>query len=434
MSRTTLFPARRIVTLDPTLPEASHIAVRDGRILAVGGPDCAAPWGAFEIDDRLSDAVLLPGFVEGHAHLLAGAMWDFTYIGFQDRADPDGRLWAGLADTGAVVARLREALTALAADAPLIAWGFDPIFLDGERLNRRHLDAVATDRPVVVIHSNFHLMTVNSAGLALAGYDRGTDAEGVARFGDGEPSGELQEMAAMFPIFRRLALDISALARSERAVEAFARTALRAGVTTSTDLMNDLAEPDLERLLAVTGRPDFPLRLAPMLNGLSGPPREVAERAKALKARSTDRLRLGGVKVMTDGSIQGYTARLKWPGYVTGHPNGIWNTPPERLFELVDALHGAGIQMHIHTNGDEASEVALDALERAIARHGGGDIRHTLQHAQMAGPDQFRRMARLGICANLFANHLWFFGDAHFESTVGPERAHRIDACRSTRA
>ena len=407
------------------------MAVRDGHILAVGDADCAAPWGEFRHDDRYRSAVLTPGFVEGHAHMMTGAMWNYTYAGHQDRIDPDGRKWNGLTDITGVMAGLKSALASLPTDQPLLAWGFDPIFLPTERLNRRHLDAVSADRPVVVMHSNFHLMTVNSAALALAGYDRNTNAVGVARFDDGEPNGELQEMAAMFPVMRRLGIDFRGLARAEPAMRGFARSAMRVGVTTSTDLLNELAADDVAKLAAVTARDDFQLRIVPALNGMAQPPEEVARYATELRKRSTDKLRLGAVKLMADGSIQGYTGRLKWPGYVTGHPNGIWNTPPALLTEQIVCLHREGLQMHIHVNGDEASEAALDAIEEAQARHPRSDHRHTLQHCQMADEAQFRRMAALGVCVNLFANHIWYFGDQHYERTVGPDRAMRLDACAS---
>jgi predicted amidohydrolase YtcJ len=214
-------------------------------------------------------------------------------------------------------------------------------------------------------------------------------------------------------------------------MRAFAKTAMRAGVTTSADLLSELAEDDIDVLLGVAAEEDFPLRIVAVLSAMSGTPNQVAARAAALGKRSSDRLRMGAVKIVTDGSIQGYTARLKWPGYVTGHPNGIWNVPPAQLDELVATLHAAGIQMHIHVNGDEASEAALDALDRAMRNHGRGDHRHTLQHCQMAGEDQFRRMAALGLCVNLFANHIWYFGDQHWRLTIGPDRAMRMDACRS---
>jgi predicted amidohydrolase YtcJ len=431
MADTVVYSASKIITMDPTLPEATHVAVRDGLILAVGTADCARPWGDFRHDDRYRDAVLMPGFVEGHAHMMTGAMWNYAYAGYQDRIDPDGRKWDGLTDIAGVMAGLKRALAERPAGKPLIAWGFDPIFLPTERLNRRHLDEVSSDLPIVVMHSNFHLMTANSAALSIVGYDRNTNAVGVARFDDGEPSGELQEMAAMFPLMRRLGMDFRGLARTEFAMRNFAKSAMRVGVTTSTDLLTDLPEDDIATLTALTGRDDFQLRIVPALNGITQPAEDIARRVAELRKRSTDKLRLGAVKLMADGSIQGYTGRLKWPGYVTGHPNGIWNTPPDLLKEQIVHLHREGVQMHIHVNGDEASEAALDALEEAQALYPRFDHRHTLQHCQMADDAQFRRMAALDLCVNLFANHIWYFGDQHYERTMGPDRAMRLDACGS---
>jgi predicted amidohydrolase YtcJ len=373
----------------------------------------------------------MPGFVEGHAHMMTGAMWNYAYAGYQDRIDPDGRKWEGLTDIAGVMAGLKRALAELPAGKPLIAWGFDPIFLPTERLNRRHLDEVSSDLPIVVMHSNFHLMTANSAALSIVGYDRNTNAVGVARFEDGEPNGELQEMAAMFPLMRRLGMDFRGLARTEFAMRGFAKSAMRVGVTTSTDLLTDLPEDDIATLTALTGREDFQLRIVPALNGITQPAEDIARRVTELRKRSTDKLRLGAVKLMADGSIQGYTARLKWPGYITGHPNGIWNTPPDLLKEQIVRLHREGVQMHIHVNGDEASEAALDALEEAQTLYPRFDHRHTLQHCQMADDAQFRRMAALDLCVNLFANHIWYFGDQHYERTMGPDRAMRLDACGS---
>ena len=86
------------------------------------------------------------------------------------------------------------------------------------------------------------------------------------------------------------------------------------------------------------------------------------------------------------------------------------------------------MQLHIHTNGDEATELALDAIEAAQIAAPRPDHRHTLQHCQMASAAQFRRMKSLGVCVNLFANHLFYWGDAHYELTMGPERAARLDA------
>lgn len=431
MSKITVFKTKTIVTMDPNCPDATHVAVRDGRILAVGSADCADAWGPVHHDNSLSHATLMPGFVEGHAHMMAGAIWDYTYAGFHDRIDPDGTPWNGLETLDAVVARFVVAEAALPADAPLVGWGFDPIFLPGERLSRVHLDQVSTDRPIAIIFSNFHLMCVNSAALEMAGYDAGTNVEGVVKGPDGTPTGELQEMAAMFPIMRRLGIDFRNLSQRDTSIRSYGKVANRAGVTTLTDLFSELQDDDLAMMQEITGEEDFPLRIVPALGAVGGSAEDIADRALRLRALSSDKLRLGAVKLMTDGSIQGWTARVKWPGYVGGQPNGIWNMAPDQIVDFCAKLHARGVQIHIHVNGDEASEVVIDALEAAMSAAPWAGHRHVLQHGQLMGADQFRRCAELGLCVNLFANHIWYFGDQHAALTVGHDRAERMDGARS---
>ena len=431
MADITVFKAKKIITMDPSRPEATHVAVQDGKILAVGDATCADAWGKVMHDDSLAAHVLTPGFVEGHAHMMAGKMWDFAYAGFHDRIDPQGKLHKGMTTIDAVIARLKERAAQLPDGVPLFAWGLDPIFLPTERLNRSHLDEVATDRPIAVLFSNFHLMCVNSIALEMAEFSAATNLEGVVKDAKGEPSGELQEMAAMFPIMRRLGIDFRELSQGEDAMLSYAEVCMRAGVTTVTDLYSQMEEEDLATMLRVTGAPDYNVRIVPALGATGAQPDELAKRALALKAKSTDKLRLGAVKLMTDGSIQGWTGRVKWPHYVGGQPNGLWNTTPEEIFALCEAMYKYGVQMHIHVNADEASEVSLKACEAAARKHPWPGARHVFQHCQMMGPDQFARAKELDICTNIFANHLWYFGDQHVALTIGEDRASRMNAARS---
>jgi predicted amidohydrolase YtcJ len=144
---------------------------------------------------------------------------------------------------------------------------------------------------------------------------------------------------------------------------------------------------------------------------------------------STDRLRLGHVKIHADGSIQGFTARLRWPGYYNGAPNGLWYATPEQLQEIFELALEHDLLVHTHTNGDEATELTLDMLQRALFKFPRADHRFTLQHCQLADAAQFRRMKKLGVCVNLFSNHAYYWGDQHYEKTVGPERAQGMNAC-----
>ena len=432
-SATTIYAARGILTMNPAQPRATHVAVRDGRILGVGSRESLAGWGPAEVDERYADKVLMPGLVEGHCHLPEGGMWKFVYVGFYDRRGPDGRLWEGLKSFDAVAGRLREAEAALAPDATLIGWGFDPIFFEGRRMDVRDLDAVSARRPVVVMHASMHLMNVNTPMLARAGIDRDTDIEGVTRMENGQPSGELCEFAAMFPVMRLIGSPFRTVGVSEDGLRMFGKVAQWAGVTTATDLVNELGDDGLRTLARVTAEPDYPVRIVPAASALTyaGDPARCLAKLEEARALNHGKLHFGMVKLVVDGSIQGFTARVRWPGYYNGAPNGIWVIAPAELDTLVQAYHDAGAQLHIHTNGDEATQLAIEAVDRALRRSPRRDHRHTLQHCQMADTAQFRRMASLGMCANLFANHIYYWGDAHYALTMGPDRANRMDACAS---
>ncbi len=438
MSKTTVYAARKIITMNPMQPAASHVAVRDGRILSVGSLEQAKAWGNVELDNRFADHVLMPGLIEGHCHLKEGGMWSMPYLGWFDRRDPNGKVWPGLRSMQAVIDRLhaidREMqLAGSGSDIPLVAWGFDPIYFDNERMTVQHIDRACPDRPVVIAHANGHLMNVNTAMLRLAGITRATEIEGVIKFENGEPTGELQEPAAMFPVVRRIGNAGLLAPMDDAGMAGFAAIARNQGVTTATDLVNRLSESDCDTLERACASEDFSVRLLPAFQAFHGThgAQEGSAHVRALMARNTDRLRYGLVKMMLDGSIQGFSARLRWPGYFNGASNGIWVTEPSQFERDFEVYHNAGLTIHTHTNGDEASEVAIDAIERVLARHPRPNHRHTLQHGQLIDAALFRRMAGAGLSVNLFANHLWYWGDQHAELTVGPDRAARMNACAS---
>ena len=441
MKPITVFAARKILTLNPRQPEATHVAVRDGRILAVGDLARMAAWGEFTLDERFADQVLMPGFVEGHCHLKEGGMWVWPYLGWFDRRGPDGRVWPGVRSLDAVVQRLAEIDARMRAegrpdDEPLIAWGFDPIYFDTQRVTVQQLDLASSRRRIVIAHANGHLMSVNSAMLRDADITADTDVEGVMKFDNGEPNGELQEPAAMHLVMRRIGQAGLLSPMDDAGMAGFAAIAVMQGVTTATDLVNKLGEADLAVLERTTTREDWPLRLLPAFQAFHGSHAAPAgaQHVLALQARNSERLRFGLVKMMLDGSIQGFSARLRWPGYFNGAPNGIWVTAPAQYEADFETYHRAGLTIHTHTNGDEASEATIDAIERVLARAPRPGHRHTLQHGQMIDAALFRRMAALGLSVNLFANHVWYWGDQHHDITMGPDRAARLDGCRSALA
>ena len=429
---TTVYTAKRILTMNPSRPLASHVAVRDGRILAVGNLDEFKGWGEYTLDNRFESKILMPGLVEGHSHTTEGVFWRFVYCGYFDRMDPNGEIWPGVGSIEEVVTRLQEALAARDDTGPLSGWGLDPIYYGARRCTREDLDRVSTTIPVGVMHASGHIMNVNTVALEAAGMLRpGINHPGIPLGADGLPTGELKGPEAMTPLGPHVGLDRKLLAADERGLREFARLCVRKGVTTAADLANLLPDEAVEMMLRVTSDPAFPARIVSLRRFQDLPPAGIIERALELGRLSSDRLRLGIVKVVADGSIQGFSARLQWPGYFNGAPNGLWYVAPEQLQELYDRALEAGVQVHTHTNGDEATELVLDSVERAWAKHPRPDHRFTLQHCQLANASQYRRMRSLGMCVNLFPNHHFYWGDQHYSTTVGPERAERMNACRT---
>ncbi len=429
MAETVIYVARKIITMNSYQAEASHVAVRDGRILGVGALDDLTGWGDYRLDERFAEKVLMPGFVEGHCHLMEGSTWRYHYVGYHARTGPVGALHEGLDGIDAVVNKLARIEAEMSDDkTALIAWGFDPIYFGGRRMDLSDLDKVSTTRHVLVLHSNGHLLNASRSVLQAANITAATNVHGIAKDADGEPTGELQEMAAKFMALDAVGLDFAAEVAEKVSLDNFGRIARQTGVTTATDLYSTAPEEASQNLAAWSSQDDFCFRIAPAFAGASMPAAEGVARVAELMKLNHDKLRFGLIKLMTDGSIQGLTGRMRWPGYYNGAPNGIWNTGPDQLEGLVQAYHDAGRQVYIHTNADEASEVAINSIEAVLARSPRPDHRHTLQHCQMADESQFRRMAALGIGVNLFSNHIYYWGDEHRAQTMGPDRAKRANA------
>ena len=428
MDSVQIYRAKRIITMDAANPQATHVAISKGRVLSVGDYERVRRYSDAKIDDRFAGQILMPGLVEGHCHIMEGGVWAYPYAGYYDRRDPDGKIWPGLTDIEAVIQRLQAAERELPPGQPLLAWGFDPIFFGNRRMNAADLDRVSVDRPILVVHASFHVMNANSELMRRAGIGPETHVHGILLDEAGQPTGELQEMAAKFMALRVAGQEFWHAATEPGALDRFAASARRSGVTAVTDLYNELPDDTVAAYRHATEAADFPVRLVPAYNPSGQPPDEAVQRLRDLIPFNNEKLRFGLVKLMTDGSIQGFTGRLKWPGYFNGKPNGLWNLTPDMLRAYLGAFHRAGFQVHTHANGDEASEATLDALETVLGRTPMPDHRHTIQHCQMADAAQFRRMAALGACANLFANHIYYWGDAHYAETMGPDRAERMDA------
>ncbi|MCB1694442.1 MAG: amidohydrolase family protein, partial [Pseudomonadales bacterium] len=430
----TIYPATQIITMNPSNPTATHIAVRDGMILGVGSLDEVAGWGDYELDETFADKFIVPGFVEAHAHVMAGGMLQHPYMGYYDRPLPDGSIAPGIRSYEALI----EALTQIHAkmedaEQALVAVGFDPIYFpDQPRLTRHHLDKVSNTRPIYLYHASGHLATANTAMLALNNVTKDLKVAGLGRDAQGELDGELREPAAM-SLCRTAYREIQLANASEQAMRDFAALARNVGITTCTDLAGaSVLSSNIEALWqSVTAEDDYPLRVAQYniaaMPGASADFATLADQFVALRAQETERLRYPGVKFILDGSIQGFSALLNPPGYFRGEDHGQLLAVPDQLVDWLLPFHKAGLSIHMHCNGNKTQDLAIETIEAMLKISPAPDHRHTITHAQLTTQAQLRKMAKLGLCVNFFTNHIWYWGDQHYEITVGPERANALE-------
>lgn len=427
-----IYTARLIRTANQSRPTAEAIAVREGKVLAVGTLAECAEWGITNIDTRFADKVLTAGFVEAHAHTMAGMYHAIPYVGWFARRMPDGHRVDGVRSTAELIERLSHIASGTPEGESIVVAGFDPIYMDTERLNRDHLDAASTVHPIFVFHANAHLATVNSALLSKHSINEDSTAPGVGRFDDGRLNGELREPAAM-----ALARDefrfIGHTVGSTETFFHFSAAMRDAGITTVADLGNlfHANEQSRQRLHEMTVPDEFPIRFvsASRLGGTTTDVDTALEQVLASRSHAHDKLHFPVVKLVLDGSIQGFTAMVSWPGYFTGEDHGLFLVPPDSVVDLLRPFHRAHIGIHCHCNGDLTSQVFIDAVEQLLSEHAWLDHRHTITHAQLMTPAQMRKARNLGMVANFFVNHMWFWGDQHRHLTVGPDRAQHLNPC-----
>ena len=405
----------------------------DGRVLHSGAFDEVMADLAGqnpEVDDRFIDKYVTPGFVEAHCHMLQeGSRSAFPWVGAYPRLSADGTMQPGCPTLATALATIRDADSALSDPSEvLVCLGWDPNMVGGEHMTRPLLDGVSESRPIFILHSSGHIGVCNTALMRRAGITRETPDHGVMRDANGEPSGELRELGLALVLGRHVRIELEP---AEAAVNA-GILARRVGCTTVTDLAFSATSGMVERYAEVVERPDIPMRVLyapfiPVMRKRLGD--DTLGHVMSLTNIGSDKFRMGPVKFTIDGSIQGRSARMNWPGYCCGDPNGMWFVEPDELFEMMLPYHRAGLQLAMHANGDEAIDRGIDVYERLLADTPRFDHRHRLEHAQLATDHAFRRMKALGLCVNLFANHVYYWGETHRTATAGPARGRKLDAC-----
>ncbi len=415
-----IFTGGPVLTMEDAAPRAEALAVKDGRILAVGSEaDVIARRGDATEVVELDGRALLPGFFDAHGHVLMGGL---QALSANLLAPPDGEV----DDMASLQEVLREWIDAneeiVAAANLIIGFGYDNATLAEHRHpTRADLATVSTEVPIYLIHQSGHFGVANSKALEVVGITADTpDPAGglIRRDAAGEPTGVLEETAhfpALMTLLGQVGLDgIKAMARS--GAELWARF----GYTTAEEGRSIPQTAEVLRQVAEEGGFDIDVLTYPDV---------LVDRdwiAANVGDTYANRFRVAGAKLTIDGSPQGFTA---WrdrpyvdpvgdysPGYV-GYPAAT----SDQVIDAVDWAYANGIQIITHSNGEAASDLLMAAHAAAQAAQGGvGDLRPVLIHGQFLREDQVDAMNSLGITPSLFPMHTFYWGDWHREHTVGP--------------
>ena len=424
-SGVTVFVNGDILTMNDVQPEAEAVAVKDGKVLAVGSRsdvDRAAGPGATVVD--LGGKTLLPGFIDSHSHVSLTGM----KLALANMSNAPAGPITSIEDIKREFLKWKDEHD-IGPGEVLAGWGYDHTQLEEKRHpTRRDLDEISTENPIVLIHFSGHQAVLNSMALELVGYDANTpDPEGgrILRFpGTNEPNGIVQE-TAWIPIKLKI-FEASYEQKKERMEKALGLYVSH-GFTTAQDAA--IVDADTVEAYRHLGR-DGDLKI-----DVVGMPFE--KFADTLLANyDEDRhyrnhFRLGGVKLVLDGGSPGRSAYLREPYYVQepGEEDfrGVAFFPnQEDVDAKVKKYYENGWQTFIHALGDAAVDQALHAIRAAEEAYPGNDRRTQIIHAQLFHPDQMDQAKELGATVSFQSTHVYYFGDFHREQTFGPERAEHL--------
>ena len=421
----TIYSGGSILTINDSAPRAEAVAVKDGRIIAAGKQvDVFALRGESTQLFDLEGRTMLPGFVDSHGHVVFGGL---QALSANRLAPPDG----AVTDVPSLIKTLadwkeanQEAVERLNL---IVGFGYDNAQLKEVRHpTRSDLDTVSKDVPILIIHQSGHLGVANSAALALSGIDASTENPpgGVIRRDEsGEPDGVLEEYAFFNVLMKTLA------SIGEDGMLQFTRAGSRLwasfGYTTGQDGRSSAAAGEaVKRVAATEGLPIDIVAYPDVL--------EAQDYIKANASKAYERnFRVGGCKLTIDGSPQGFTALRDRPYF-----SPVGNYPPgyagysaitqEQVETAVNWCYENGYQILVHSNGEGASDMLIEALEKAQAKYGDPGNRPVLIHGQFLREDQVDSYKRLGVFPSLFPMHTFYWGDWHSAHTVGPQAAQNI--------
>lgn len=444
-----IFTAKKIITMDETLPDAQAVAVSNGRIVAVGTLEEMDAWThgrAVRIDRSFEQQILAPGFIDNHIHPFLGALLlPMVILAPEAWRQADGSLRAEVRDPQTYRERLLEEFRQRDQAQPwFITWGYQPD-LHG-RYDRSTLDALFPDTPVILWQRSFHETYLNTAAihkLALQAEQCSSHPQIDWDRGHFFETGFKPVLMGLLPTFLRPEWYGEGLRRMIALMR-------MGGITTAGDMLFGAISPEYELTALHQALPasGSPLRVVNVFDLRSfanrahqvevGPPNQPIDFEAGINAIES-RLAQGqqgniwfarAVKLFADGAMFSQLMKMRWPGYLDGH-EGEWLMTPDILKAGIVCAFEKDWTVHVHVNGDAGMDAVLDALREALRQHPRFDHRFHVHHVGYHAASQTNQLASLGAHASVNPYYLHALGDDYSRIGLGPERATQLTRCAS---
>ena len=399
------------------------IAIKNEKIIWVGSHKNAKNIQGKHID--FGDQAILPGFIDAHGHA--------SYLAFATQvANLASPPVGGINTIKELQAELRKFIeeSNLQPGEWVMGLGYDDSLLSEQRHpTKEDLDEVSTEHPIYLIHVSSHLGAANSLALSLANINTETkDPPGgkIRRYqNSSEPNGIFEETAA-YPL-QQLAMSAykDPIGSVKSAMEIYAKN----GITTAQDGASSKETIGLMQAADAQGKINLDIISYPI--GQNGLLKDIDTLSFG---RYNGRLKIGGIKLILDGSPQGKTAYLTEPYYKPPHSEsdsykGYPLIPQSEVSKWVKEYADLKIPIMAHANGDAAADMLIEAVKQANMN---SDHRTIMIHAQTVREDQLDQMRELKIIPSYFSTHTFYWGDWHRDSVFGEERAMRISPTKSS--
>lgn len=424
-----VWTAKKIITMEPSNPVATAVALSDGKIVAIGSLDEVREKlgnSDYEVDDRFEDKVLLPGFIDPHLHpSLAATILQLDIVSAMSWDTPKG-LTQPVRGHRAFLSRVADLDRERPSEEWLLVWGYHSPYHG--KLTRADLDSVSLKRPIVIWQRSVHEIYMNTRALEEAGFS----AEAFSEFPQADwDTGHIWESALFTlgqPIMRKLTSPSSYLDGLSQMSELLHR----GGLTTVAEQGFPALSPTAE-LLALHyemwgGAAPYRFVLVPNAMYLTrehGSPAAAEEAAQKMLGYSTDSIRfVKHAKYYADGAIYSQLMQLSEP-YLDGH-QGEWLMSPELQKDVLETFLRKGWDVHVHVNGDAGLDVILGQFSAFKDAHPDTKNRMILEHYGYARDDQHQRLAELGVEVSNNAYYVHELAPIYAESGLGPERAANI--------